>query len=44
MDCLLLLISAGGGVPGALLFVAAMAAGMRLSGIVLRRLGSGAAP
>ena len=38
------LIIAVGGVPGGLLFVAAMAAGMRLSGIVLRRLGSGAAP
>ncbi len=38
------LIIAVGGVPGGLQFVAAMAAGMRLSGIVLRRLGSGAAP
>ena len=38
------LIIAAGGVPGALLFVAAMAAGMRLSGVVLRRLGSSAAP
>jgi hypothetical protein len=38
------LIIAAGGVPGALLFVAAMAAGMRLSGIVLGRLGSRTAP
>lgn len=38
------LIIAAGGVPGALLFVAAMAAGMRLSGMVLRLLGSSAAP
>jgi hypothetical protein len=38
------LIIAAGGVPGALLFVAAMAAGMRLSGIVLRRLGSSSTP
>lgn len=38
------LIIAAGGVPGALLFVAAMAAGMRLSGIVLGRLGSRTSP
>lgn len=38
------LIIATGGVPGGLLFVAAMAAGMKLSGVLLARLRAGAAP